>query len=270
MTTAAPIVVVVATRNRAALLRARCLPSIRAQRRRPDAILVIDDSDPPCADDNARAVAAARAAGLPVLYERAARRLGAAAAWNRSLRMAARLADDPWIAIHDDDDSWTVDHLRVCEDAASPAGANVVISGIRVVVDGRETPQPLLSTLAVTDFLRGNPGWQGSNTFVRLALLREVDGFDEQLPACLDRDLAIRILDCGSARVAFTRTHSVRYFIDSNREALSRRGSPIKRDALERFYRKHACRMTADDRSAFADRASRLFGVSADVFREPS
>ena len=261
-----PLVVIVATRNRPALLRDRCLPSIAAQRRRPDEILIVDDSDPGFAADNARIVAEACAGGLPAVYDRTPRPSGAAASWNRTLRTAAARGGHPWIAIHDDDDQWTPDHLELCEATAAASDANVVVSGIRLVLDGVAAPQPLVQAVTIADFLRGNPGWQGSNTFIRLGLLLDVDGFDEQLGACLDRDLAIRVLDAGRARIAFTSAHTVDFYVDSDRPALSQRGSPSKLVALRHFFGKHRARMTPEDRAAFAERAGRLFGVAADAF----
>jgi GT2 family glycosyltransferase len=222
------VVTVVATRNRPALLRARSGPSIAQQIRRPDLVLVVDDSDVATRSSNRAVVEWLRSTGLSVDYHANADHAGAAHTWNRALALAASYVSDPWVAILDDDDQWQAQHLAVCLATARTCDANCVVSGITVVKDGVRLPQALPEALRRSDFYRGNPGWQGSNTFVRVDLLLAVGGFDERLPSTLDRDLAIRLLDRPELRIAFTGVHTVDYYVDSDRDALSSRGSRAK------------------------------------------
>jgi hypothetical protein len=110
------------------------------------------------------------------------------------------------VALLDDDDEWTATIWRL----ASPARLNerpfaeVVISGLRIVRGGIEIPRQPLAGVRVEDFLVGNPGWQGSNTFVTLDLFQRIGGFTVGLRSANDRDLAVRILDQPDVRIAFT------------------------------------------------------------------
>ena len=71
---------------------------------------------------------------------------------------------------------------------------DAVISGIKILLDGEEIDNELPTSISIQDFLAGNPGWQGSNTFIRIKKIIEAGSFDEKLLCTHDRDLAIRCL----------------------------------------------------------------------------
>jgi hypothetical protein len=167
----------------------------------------------------------------------------------------------------DDDDEWDSNHLAACESAAkgSELVADVVISGLRIIRGGVEVPRRPLTFVQTEDFLAGNPGWQGSNTFVSLKLLLQVGGFTEGLRSANDRDLAIRILDQPSVRIAFTNRMTARWHLDSQPDAISRRGSEDKRQGLRQFHRIHGHRMSPALRQRAIDRVVTLFGVDPEA-----
>src|SRR5690606_4387778 len=94
---------------------------------------------------------------------------GAAQCWNVGIDYANKLNSRAYLAILDDDDRWDSDHIEVCETVLkhSPQ-CDVVLSGLKIQKDNQVIINPLPSTITIDDFLKGNPGWQGSNTFVRL------------------------------------------------------------------------------------------------------
>lgn len=250
--------VLVATRNRSELLRQRTVPSIIHQELAPSVVLVVNDGDAfPAAVCDALASIAGIASLQVLANERAP---GPAGAWNTGLQWLRDQGFDGFVAILDDDDTWDPQHLAVNLRAASGAGAAVAVSGLRLHINGRLEPRPLLERLAVSDFLVGNPGWQGSNTFVRLAALEAIGGFDEQLPSMHDRDLAVRLLRYPGTSWVLVPEWTATWFFGTPGCLTGR--SESKLVALRRFLAKHHVLMGAEERAAYFERAQRLFGFT--------
>jgi hypothetical protein len=187
-----------------------------------------------------------------------------------------------WIAICDDDDSWDDCHLKLCMQAVHVKPyATQVISGFRRIehiagssqFTSKHPGEGLMADMhsgntAMTsgDFLRGNPGVQGSNMFVRLACINQAGRFDEALCSCTDRDLMVRLLDLPKARAIFTGTYTVNHFADGP-DCSVRLSHPglRKEQALRHFYAKHQSRMNADERTQCAKRAMDLFGCDVNI-----
>lgn len=255
------IAVLIATRDRPELLASRAIPSVVAQTRRPDLLVVVDDSNAsPVQERDRRNVESSSLSGAFLLNMRTD---GAAGAWNTGLDHILRRTSEPatwYVAVLDDDDWWEPNHLEVCATVAR-GGADMVVSGL-VRHEGQE-PGVKLSipdALVVDDFLGGNPHVQGSNLFVKLDVLLEAGGFDEALSSCTDRDLCIRIMDLGDVTVASTGAHTVHHHADGDRQRLSTPGSKAKREGLTAFWTKWRSRMTEDVRQRFVERASSRFG----------
>lgn len=115
--------------------------------------------------------------------------------------------EDTWVAILDDDDEWLDHHLQTCVDLTNE-NTDAIVSGIQTILDGEELPYSPLGNLEVSDFLSGNPGWEGSNSFCRLDRLLEVGGLPENLICIHDRDLAIRLLSLEGFKVTNSSTVS--------------------------------------------------------------
>lgn len=261
-----PIATVTATKDRADLLLGRSAPSIAAQTLRPERVIVVNDG------------ARLRDATLSALREQLgqdrlttldnARQAGPGGAWNTALDHLRRTSFEGFVALLDDDDEWSPEHLLVNAQAATRA--NLVVSGLRLVIDGRAEERPLISALRAEDFLVGNPGWQGSNTFLSLALLSAAAGFRDDLTSLHDRDLALRVLSHPATRPALVPRWTATWHL-CTRSSLSAPRSPAKRAGLRQFWQLYGSRMSRDQREAFFDRAHRLFGVTpAEVMGRPA
>jgi len=259
------IAVVVATHRRPALLEERALPSIVAQLRRPDLVVVVDDSG----DDvievlTRRAVERLALSGIPCQWSRNVRSSGASGAWNTGIGVVHDHADNPagwWVAILDDDDAWEADHLAASVVCIAQDDLDVVATPMlrheRTDDTGRCQHPP--EALTAEHFLVGNPHIQGSNLLVRLSRLVEAGLFDEGLPSCTDRDLCLRLLDIPELRYGRTTEPTVHHYAEADRVRLSTAGSRAKAEGLLGFWRKYRGRMDAAQRRSFLERADHLF-----------
>lgn len=259
------IAVVIATCNRPRMLAERSLPSVAAQTRSPDVLVIVDDSTPSARHPNAELVGELSLRDCEVVYLENERTAGASGAWNTALDFLVGEVDDPsgvFVAILDDDDSWSPEYLERCASSVRDDGLDMVAAGLRRIESAGE--QPLISDgpaqLRIDDFLTGNPGIQGSNLFVRLSALLAAGEFDEGLQSTTDRDLCIRIAELGTVRYGRISEALVDHYAESNRKRLSTRGSRAKLEGLTAFWRKYIGRMTHDQRQAFENRAEELFG----------
>lgn len=181
-----------------------------------------------------------------------------------------------FVAILDDDDEWESSHLRRCAEAVELTDSIQNDSRVDWVVCGIERrtggdpirERATVETLNVRNFLRGNPGVQGSNLFVRLPLLLRAGCFDENLPSMTDRDLAIRMLELingsPSNQVAFVPAYTVIHCAESERPRVST-SLPAKRTGARRFLWKHGWRFSKDDLLAFTRRCEDKFGFSPEA-----
>ncbi|MDK9556659.1 glycosyltransferase [Marinobacter sp. M216] len=252
-----PVITLIATTPRVDLLEQFALPSIRRQSCQPSMVLIVSD--------NRRLEASERQSirshlpGIDIVFLENAHSPGAAGSWNTGLQKISQLFPACYVAIIDDDDRWTANHLATCLKCSDHGAADVVVSGIHVVIDGQIKYTNVPSRLIAQDFLRGNPGWQGSNTFIKAETLRSVGGFTDGLTSCNDRDLAIRVLDGPAVTVNFTGTATVFWQCNGNPSALSAPRSAQKLKGCAQFLQLHEKRMSPADREAFFDRVETLF-----------
>jgi hypothetical protein len=260
--TARGIAVIVATRNRDALLRSRSIPSIARQTIAPDHLVVVNDGEPL---ERATTVAIE---GVPVrathsvLLNVQAR--GVAGAWNTGLAHLSRIGHAGYVALLDDDDEWDPEHLCVNWNAACPDDADGCVSGLRMCFAGQVVQRPLISELRETDFLVGNPGWQGSNTFVHMRAFDAIGGFRPGLPSCNDRDLAIRLLRLPRRRWVLVPRWTATWHQEQH-PTLSSRGSPAKLEGLRQFWLLYGSEMSAAEQDSFLERARTRFGFERDT-----
>ncbi len=259
------IAVVIATCDRVGLLRDRALASVLAQTRPPDRLVVVDDSDE---QGRAEVRAVVGGLGLPgcrITYLENSRSPGASGGWNTAIDYLFGEVPDPaslFVAVLDDDDAWAPTYLELCLKAARERQLDMVAADLRRVegVEGEPLVNAAPERLSASDFLTGNPGVQGSNLFIRLSLLLAAGGFDEALRSTTDRDLCIRLADLGRVRYGRLPAPLVDHHADPDRPRLSTRGSSAKLDGLTAFWRKYVGRMSSQQRRAFSERASTLFG----------
>jgi glycosyltransferase involved in cell wall biosynthesis len=255
--TAPDVAVVVATKNRERLLVERSLLSVSAQTRAPGRVIVVTDGGPLSAGCLRRIGAVLGSIPWSVLEN--TRTSGVAGAWNTALEFLSKVGHRGFVALLDDDDAWDREHIEANYAAAISSAANIAVSGLRLSIRGELQARPLIERLEPRAFLVGNPGWQGSNTFVDLALFMEAGAFDETLVSLHDRDLALRLLRCPAARPVLVREWTSTWHFGTP-GSLSLPGTPGKLQGLRRFWQIYGHMMSADEESAFFGRAERLFG----------
>ena len=253
-----PLVVLIAATDRPHLHLSRTIPSLLSQTKRWDALVIVDDSI--ASHDSIRSNF--ESAGLNRLnLIKNIRTKGAAGAWNTGLEFIRTNFGETWVAILDDDDEWAANHLASCMAMASRQ-IDAVISGIITIVDGVPASTPMHNKFRLGSFLHYNPGWQGSNTFVRLSSFESAGCFDEKLACTHDRDLAIRLLDLPKFAHVRTCLTTVKYHISSREPAYTRRLNPVKLAGLRSFWLKHRVRMNEEQEADFFRHAEIMFGFS--------
>ena len=107
------IIVLVTTYNRPELLEKRALKSISIQTGTFDAIVLVDNSDSESTKKKNREIFERTFCdGVYLINERTP---GAAGTWNHGLNWIDEHYPDAWVAIIDDDDEWTPEHLEICK-----------------------------------------------------------------------------------------------------------------------------------------------------------
>lgn len=197
------------------------------------------------------------------------RAAGAAGAWNTGLNFLVARNFDGFVAMLDDDDEWDENHLEVNLHTARQESASVVISGLRLVRDGLLCERAIPRDFTDRMFPVGNPGWQGSNTFVALRSLVAVGGFRDGLLSANDRDLAIRLLRSPGIRVAYKGKWTATWHASSIRQTLSSPGSEAKRRGLRWFWQIYGPEMTPTEAEEFFARAEELFRIGRDDILSP-
>lgn len=255
------IVCLMATRPSLDLMSIRSVPTIKTQTRPPELLVIVFDKRPARADEIVQLRQLAHNVPITILHNQQS--LGAAGCWNTGIHWVEKHYPASYIAILDDDDTWDENHLETCwEKANQQKWPDIVISGIRRHLDGKIYEDKLPTRLTPNDFLIGNPGWQGSNTFVRTKTLTRVGGFTNGLRSCNDRDLAIRLMETPGIKVAFTRRHTATWYCNERPEALSAPGSSAKLEGLAHFLHIHQHRMNSAQKQAFFQRCERLFQLT--------
>ena len=257
------IAILIATHKRPFLLQTRSLPSVTSQEFSPSMVILVDDSDESFQESNESIFSSLIPSGWDPVYLKNARSKGNAGAWNTGLEWIGKQDSNAWVAILDDDDAWTPQHLNNCVDAIEK-NIDGIVSPLQTIVDGERLSVKVKDNFAVSDFLRGNPGWEGSNTFLRYSAFQKVRFFDERLSCTHDRDLAIRLLSTPSFRLKILSQSTAKHYIENDRVTLT--NSPEKKIGMVQFWRKHSWRMSEDDKTAFRQRARELFHLPEELF----
>ena len=255
------IIALITTFNRPELLRSRALHSVKEQTLCPDAIVLVDNSeDKSTQRRNKQNFHDIFPKGI---YLENDGHPSAAGTWNCGLDYIARNYPNSWTAILDDDDEWLEHHLEECSNHMY--SHDVILGGIGTLVDGVLIEERIHETIVVDEIFATNPGWQGSNTFIRTEVIINAGSFDESLLCTHDRDLAIRVLSMPGVRIVGTGKVSVNYYLDNDRESLTLSESKGKHTGLLQFYVKHQHLMDEENRKDFISR-SKFFGLNDDMF----
>ena len=264
------IVALIATKNRPQLLAARALASVAAQTRKPDLLIVADDSD--SRHHKRNAMTAAKFAARHKIRARYIinhRARGASGCWNSGVLAAAGAAgslDETYMVILDDDDEWLGGHLANIRRALRGAGGRAIdfmAASYERCEPHRRITMPAPQKLNGRDFLAGSPGAIGSTMVVRLSALMRAGLFDESLPSCTDRDLCFRLSLLPGLRYRPLSLVSVVHHADTNRPRLSTRGGAAKLKGLARFADKYRSWMSGAEWRACVARKKSYFGWRA-------
>ena len=184
---------------------------------------------------------------------------GVAGAWNTGIDYIEKKFGDSYVSILDDDDIWLPNHLLVCRKLAKQKNADLVLSGLAVVKNQVVVAENVPNNLDVSDFLVGNPGWQGSNTFIRLSTIKKANGFTDGLISSNDKDFAIKVLGVTGLKVAYSKVVSVHWQCGHDPLALSAIGSRQKLKGCAQFLYLHGSKMQVEQRGAYFQRMNLLF-----------
>jgi GT2 family glycosyltransferase len=177
------------------------------------------------------------------------------------------LAENTYVALLDDDDTWEPEYLERCITLAASQNLDWVITGItrHESEHGPGTKLSIPQALTPSMFFATNPHVQGSNFFIRLSTLLKAGCFDENLQSTTDRDLCVRVLNLGDIKIGFVREYLVHHMAFAGNR-LSTPDSPAKHQGLIAFYGKYAPLMLTKERSAFLDRATSVFSCPRSDF----
>ncbi|WP_375177781.1 glycosyltransferase [Marinobacter mobilis] len=255
-----PIAALIATRPRLKLLTKHALPAVETQQRKPDVLVVVSDERPFSAAE--QDMLKRLTPSVQMVFGQNKNTQGAAGTWNTGFSVLNELYEDCYVAVIDDDDHWHADHLRSCEATSNEGQADVVLSGINVVQGSSTLARNIPENINACDFLVGNPGWQGSNTFIRLSTALGIGGYTDGLISCNDRDFAIRLLQLGGIDIQYTRRATVDWHINQSPDALSAIGSEQKLKGSAQFLKLHGGKMSPVQREHFFQRMKYLFGLN--------
>lgn len=252
-------IVIVATQNMRKTFFERALTSIKQQTIRPENIIIVNDGIPFSVEqeEKIKYILDDKYTVLPNIYTK-----GVAGAWNSALKFIYESSFKGFISILDDDDAWDANHLEENLIIAKLESADVVISGLRIINNNTLYTRKLPAKLAPKDFLIGNPGWQGSNTFVSMEVFKTVKGFRNGLLSTNDRDLAFRILSLTDLKVSYTNKWTSSWYVDSDDLSLSLPKSKSKIEGLRWFWYLYRTYFEEKNRNIFFERVWKLFQIS--------
>lgn len=254
------VIVLIATTPRISLLSEHALPSVINQTCQPRAVVLVSDTRSLARNEVEKLRSELNSIPLILLVN--SRASGAAGSWNTGINYISDHFPKSYIAIIDDDDVWQPDHLSSCLLSSEEGKADVVLSGINVKIDNKTVATNIPMDLEVSDFLVGNPGWQGSNTFIKTGLASKIGGFTDGLTSGNDKDFAIRVLESGSATVRYTNKATVDWMCNQSPGALSAPGSKQKLRGCAQFLKLHGEKMSRSEMDIYFERASALFALS--------
>lgn len=246
---------IIVTCNRLELLP-RALKSVSEQTRKPDYVYVVSNSTN---ENYFKEQEICKEFGF-ILFKNY-RTENYAGALNTAVEEIVKqqgITDNIYFASLDDDDIWLPDYLKEIE-ASNTEDFDIIIANCLRKSDDENLLMTLPVELSERDFLIGNPGIGGSNTFIRLKTLLKAGCFDEGLHSSVDRDFFVRVF-LQKPKYKIVKKHLVTAYTDKNRERLTtNREKKIK--SLQIFYYKYQHLMSEADKRLFFQRARNYFSI---------
>ncbi len=250
------IAAVIVTCNRIELLP-RALKSIEEQSRQPNFIYIISNST---ADNFQVEQNLCADFGFQIFKNH--RTENYAGALNTAIEQIIRengISEDFYFASLDDDDEWLPYYLQEIE--SNNSDNFDLLAGY--LLRSSKTENNLLvlpNELSEKDFLIGNPGVSGSNTFIKLTTLLKSGAFDEGLSATIDRDFFVRVF-LQKPKYKIVNKHLVTQHTDNDRERVTTNRTK-KEDSLRVFFYKYQHLMNKEEKEQFFQRIEKLFSIS--------
>ncbi len=258
------VAVLIATRDRRELLSTRALPSIEAQTRPPDFVILVEDTRDFSRPSTRRLVRRKNLPRTTFLMLRNERHPGASGAWNTGIDHLQHLVDDPrrvYLAVLDDDDRYEPNHIERCLARALKHECDMVAAPLLrhewIGDPGQKRSVP--AQLRAVDFLVSSNHIQGSNLFVRLSSVLAAGMFDEGQKSVTDRDLLIRLSELPGIKYRRSGRTTVHHHAENERPRMSSPRSPTRCEGLTGFHRKWRTRMSEEQEHSSRKRAKRLF-----------
>lgn len=246
---------IIVTCNRLELLP-RAIKSVSGQTRKPDYVYVVSNSTE---DNYSKEQEICKEFGF-ILFKNY-RTENYAGALNTAVEEIVKqqgITDNIYFASLDDDDIWLPDYLKEIE-ASNSDDFDLIAANYLRKSDDENLLMTLPEQLSEIDFLKGNPGIGGSNTFIRLKTLQKSGCFDEALHSSVDRDFFVRVFQ-QKPKYKIIQKHLVTAYTDKNRERLTiNRKKKIK--SLQIFYYKYQHLMSEADKQHFFQRARNYFSI---------
>jgi SAM-dependent methyltransferase len=249
------IAATVVTCNRLTLLP-RALKSIAGQSRKPDSVFVISNSTAELFPDELKLCSSF---GFTLLQNH--RTGNYAGALNTAIEEIIKhhgIIDDLYFASLDDDDEWLPDYLNEIEKQNDKSYELLAANYLRLS-DDENLLMALPENLSMNDFLTGNVGIGGSNTFILLKTLLKAGCFDEAMNATVDRDVLIRVFQQNPTYKVIHK-HLVTAYTDKNRDRVTT-NTKKKKESFQIFYYKYKHLMTEVEKEKFFTRAKNFFSV---------
>ena len=254
------VIVLIATTPRLPLLTKQALPAIVSQIRPPKAVVLVSDTR--VLNHEEKKLLQSELQDIPIHILKNLHSPGAAGSWNTGIDYIHKHFSDSYNAIIDDDDIWHPEHLSSCIAESNSGTADIILSGINVNINHNTVATLIPNDISQRDFLIGNPGWQGSNTFIKSKLTKQVGGFTDGLISGNDRDFAIRILALKSVDIRYTHKATVDWICNQYPDALSAPGSKQKRRGSAQFLKLHGNKMSQQELEIYFQRANKFFSLS--------
>ena len=246
---------IIVTCNRLELLP-RALKSVSGQTRKPDYVYVVSNSTE---DNYFKEQEICNEFGFELFKNY--RTDNYASALNTGVEEIVKqqgITDNIYFASLDDDDIWLPDYLKEIE-ANNTEDFDLIAANYLRKSDDENLLMTLPTKLSENDFLKGNPGIGGSNTFIRLKTLLKAGCFDEALHSSVDRDFFVRVFQ-QKPKYKIIQKHLVTAYTGKNRERLTtNREKKIK--SLQIFYYKYQHLMREEDKPQFFQRARNYFSI---------
>lgn len=251
--------IIVTTCNRRSSLYSKALYSISLQTLKPKHIVIVNDGEQFNSQENQQISTILKDCEYYIIKNSYSE--GAAGSWNSGLKHLIKLSFLGYVALLDDDDTWDNNHLELNMECTKKNQADVVVSGLRMIKDNKDIGRKFPSNIKANDFLKGNPGWQGSNTFVSIETFKKIKGFRNGLKSTNDRDIAFRILSLPNIKIVYTNKWTSSWFHESDNYSLSLPRSDSKIEGLQWFWYIYKRFYDNETENDFFNRAAKCFGI---------